>query len=117
MQRKSFYFSEAYIDDLKPIIENPEIKKVGYDAKSDYHLLLNNGYSPKGLEYDVLLASYVKDPNRKHTLDAQALDFLNHILSQNEGVKTSCDEVYTIFKLYDYWQKNLDEKEQKLVNE
>ncbi len=114
---KSFYFSEAYIEDLKPIIENPEIKKVGYDAKSDYHLLLNNGYSPKGLEYDVLLASYVKDPNRKHTLDAQALDFLNHILTQNEGVKTSCDEAYTIFKLYDYWQKNLDEKEQKLVNE
>ena len=74
----NFYFVEEYISNLKEIIENENIKKVGYDTKSDYHLLLNNGFSPKGLEYDVLLASYVKDPNRKHTLDAQALDFLNH---------------------------------------
>jgi DNA polymerase-1 len=31
--------------------------------------------------------------------------------------KYACDEVYTIFKLYDYWQKALDEKEQKLIND
>ena len=53
----SYYFSEKFTSELKNIIENPEIKKIGYDAKSDYHLLLNNGLSPKGLEYDVLLAS------------------------------------------------------------
>ncbi len=43
-------------------------------------MLMNKGFEPKGLEYDVLLASYVKDPNRKHTIEAQALDFLNHIV-------------------------------------
>ena len=115
---KSYYFKEESINDLKQIIENPDIKKLGYDTKSDYHLLLNNGFSPKGLEYDVLLASYVKDPNRKHTLDAQALDFLNHIMCQPiEEEKYACDEVYTIYKLYEYWQNNLDEKEQKLVKD
>ncbi len=115
---KSYYFEEQYIQRLKEIVESPNIKKIGFDAKSDYHLLLNNGFSPKGLEYDVLLASYVKDPNRKHTLEAQALDFLSHIMSnEDDGVKRFCDEAYTIFKLYEFWQKNLDEKEQKLVNE
>ena len=114
---KSYYFSKNYVLNLKQIIENPEIKKLGYDVKSDYHLLLNNGFNPKGLEYDVLLASYVKDPNRKHTIDAQALDFLNHILCQpSEVEKYACDEAYTIYKLYEYWQNNLDENEQKLVN-
>ena len=115
---KSYYFEGRYITDLKPVIENTNIKKLGYDVKSDYHLLLNNSYAPKGLEYDVLLASYVKDPNRKHTLDAQALDFLNHIMCQHTEVeKYACDEAYTIYKLSEYWQNNLDEDEQKLVKD
>ncbi len=114
----NYYFSQEFIQQLREVVENPEIKKVGYDAKSDYHLLLNNGFSPAGLEYDVLLASYVKDPNRKHILEAQALDFLKHIMAdEDEGVKRYCDEAYTIYRLYDYWQKHLDEKEQKLVND
>ena len=114
---ESYYFSKDFINELKPIIENPDIKKIGYDAKSDYHLLLNNGYSPKGLEYDVLLASYVKDPNRKHTLEAQALDFINHIMTnRDDEIKYACDEAYTIFRLYEYWIQNLDKEEQNLVN-
>ena len=116
--KKNYYFGKNFIEPLKPIIEDKNIKKIAYDAKSEYHLLLNNGFSPKGLEYDVLLASYVKDPNRKHTIEAQALDFLNHILShQNEGEKFCCDEASTILKLYDYWKNNLDEKESKLVSD
>lgn len=113
----NYYFSEEFVARLKSIIENPQINKIGYDTKSDYHLLLNNNIQLQGLEYDILLASYVKDPNRKHTIEAQALDYLNHIVSSDEGEKSACDEAYTVFKLYDYWQKNLDEKEQKLVNE
>ena len=115
---KSYYFEGKYLDDLKPIIEDPKIKKLGYDMKSDYHLLVNNRIKPVSFEYDVLLASYVKDPNRKHTLDAQALDFLNHILSNPiDEEKFACDEAYTVYKLYEYWQKNLDDKEQKLVKD
>ena len=114
---ENYLFPQEEISRLKPIIENPNIKKIGFDAKSDYHLLLNNGITPKGLDYDILLASYVKDPNRKHTLEAQALDFLNHIIAQNDSELGMCDEAYTIFNLYDYWQKNLDEREQKIVTE
>lgn len=114
---ENFFFDTNEVVKLKPIIENPNIKKIGFDAKSDYHLLLNNGYTLKGLEYDVLLASYVKDPNRKHTLEAQALDFLNHIIMSNENEMGKCDEAHTIFRLYEYWQKNLDEREQKIVKE
>lgn len=115
---KNYCFSEDFIKDLKPIIEDENIKKIQYDAKSDYHLLKFNGFSLKGFEYDVLLASYVKDPNRKHTLEAQALDFLNHIVTDSENVTAFlCDEAQTIFNLYEYWKKNLDEKETKLVEE
>jgi len=113
----NYYFSEKYINNLKPIFENANIKKIAYDAKSDYHAFLNNGFNYLGLEYDVLLASYVKDPNRKHTIDAQALDFLSHIAAnQDNKAEFLCDEAETLFKLHEYWIKNLDEAEQKLVN-
>ena len=113
----NYYFTEDFIQRLKPIIENSSIKKIQYDAKSDYHLLINNGYSPKGFEYDVLLASYVKDPNRKHSLDAQALDYLNHIMTNSQNTEDLiCDEAYTIYNLYKYWTTNLDEREKHLVN-
>ncbi len=114
--QKSYYFNHSFLENIKPLIETNDIKKIGYDVKNDYHLLLNNGIKAAGIEYDVLLASYVKDPNRKHSLDAQALDFLNHIMCQPaEEEKFHCDEAYTMFKLYEYWQNNLDEDEQKLV--
>jgi len=112
----NYYFSEKFVEELRDIIESDSINKVYYDAKSDYNLLMNNGYSPKGLLYDVLLASYVKDPNRKHTLDAQALDFLGHIMVNPDNAEEySTDEAHTIYKLYEYWIKNLAEKEQYLV--
>lgn len=112
---KNYYFND--VEKLRTIIESEEIKKIGFDTKSDYHLLMNNGFKPEGLEYDVLLASYVKDPNRKHTIEAQALDFLNHIVETNDEEKKLCDEASTIFRLYDYWINALDEKEQKLVTD
>ena len=115
---KNYYFDSEFLPEFKSVFENPEIKKIAYDAKSDYHILLNNNIIYNGLEYDVLLASYVKDPNRKHTIDAQALDFLNHIMSNSTDIaEVLCDEASTILKLSEYWQKNLDKDEQKLVND
>ena len=115
---KNYFINQNNFKYLKDIIEDENIKKVGYDTKSDYRLLLNNGFSPKGLIYDVLLSSYVKDPNRKHTLDAQALDFLNHIITTSDNFeKFACDEAFTIYKLYEFWQNHLDDREQKLVKD
>lgn len=114
---KTYYFPEEHIQDLKNIIESKDTKKVYYDAKYSYNLLLNNGIKPQGLLYDVLLASYVKDPGRKHTLDAQSLDFLGHIITNTENTEELLsDEAYVIFNLYKYWIKNLSEAENNLVN-
>ncbi len=114
---KNYYFQGKYLNDLKQVFENSKIGKIAYDAKADYHVFLNNGINYSGLKYDVLLSSYVKDPNRKHAIDAQSLDFLNHITSNGSAEEILCDEAETILKLHDFWLKNLDEKEQKLVND
>ena len=113
---KNYYFSNKYISNIKPLFENQNTVKIAFDAKSDYHTFLYNGINFTGLEYDVLLASYVKDPNRKHSIDAQSLDFLGHIIANSESKEEFlCDEAETIFKLHNYWLNNLDDNEQKLL--
>lgn len=113
---KNYYFKIDFLENIKPTLENSKIKKICFDAKSDINLLLNNNIKLKGLDFDVLLASYVKDPNRKHTIDAQALDFLSHILTKPENIELfTCDEANTILKLYEYWSNNLEQEEKKLV--
>lgn len=120
------FIKAEFKDLLKPLLEDEKYKKVFYDAKHNINILKENGIDLKGIEYDVLLASYVKDPNRSHFIESQALDFLNHIMSQkvelNHDMLTSacsyaCDEVYSIYNLAEYWEKNLSEDEQKIVKE
>ncbi len=119
---KSYYFSPEYKEVLIPIIESEDVKKLSWDAKTDIKNFLDMGIKYQGLAYDVLLASYVSDPNRNHSLDAQALDFMNHIMVEYDknGLNDKmylCDAVYSIKELTKYWKENLSEKEQKLVSD
>ncbi|MCD8377758.1 MAG: DNA polymerase I [Candidatus Gastranaerophilales bacterium] len=121
------YFVKAdFIDILKPVIEDKNCKKVFYDAKRNCRILRENGINLEGIEYDVLLASYVKDPNRSHSIESQALDFLNHIMGEKSELNSellhsactyACDETYSIFNLAKYWKGNLTVQEQKIVRE
>ncbi|MBO6273761.1 DNA polymerase I [bacterium] len=120
------YFVKGGVNLLKPILEDSSVKKVFYDAKHNYYVLKENDITLSGIEYDVLLASYVKDPNRSHAIESQALDFLNHIMTERKDVTSdllhsactyACDEAYSIYNLFDYWKKNLSDVEKKLVEE
>ena len=117
---KSYFIPEQFKEYFIPIIENENIKKISWDAKSDIRNFLDMGVKYQGLAYDVMLASYVSDPNRNHSLDAQALDFTNHIMIEKDSSGANekmylCDCVYSIRELTQFWRKNLSEKEQKLV--
>lgn len=121
---KGYYLSENYLSKIKDILENEKIKKYFYDAKFAINLLKSNDIELSGLDYDVLLASYVKDPNRNHALDFQAMDFLNHIMLNKIEITPECtepmwkyaaDEGYTILKLTEYWKNNLSENEKNIV--
>jgi DNA polymerase-1 len=64
---------------LKPVLENPEIKKVGQNIKYDWMVLKRHGIDLAGVIFDTMLASYLIDPSKRaHNLDQIALDFLNH---------------------------------------
>jgi DNA polymerase-1 len=64
---------------LKPVFENPNIKKVGQNIKYDWMVLTRNGICLAGVSFDTMLASYLLNPSKRaHNLDQIALDFLGH---------------------------------------
>ncbi len=71
--------SEAYfvlatkkrLEELRPILINPKIKKYGHNLKFDWRVLKNQGIELRGLDFDTMIASYLLNPgNRQHNLDA-----------------------------------------------
>jgi DNA polymerase-1 len=61
---------------IKPILENPEIKKVGQNLKYDQHVLANHGIQLNGIAHDTLLQSYVFESHKTHGMDDLAMRHL-----------------------------------------
>jgi DNA polymerase I len=66
------------IDKLKPILEDPNIGKIGQNVKYDLQVFKRYGIELKGVSFDTMIASYVINPLIKHDLDSMSLEFLNH---------------------------------------
>ncbi len=121
---KGYYVESKYLSKLKSLIEDKGIIKYFYDAKRVINLLRDVDINVNGFGYDVLLASYVKDPSRNHSLEFQSMDLLNHIMCNKKSMTSECtkemwqyasDEAYTIRQLTDYWKENLNDTEKNLV--
>ncbi len=67
---------EETLAKIKPILENPNIKKVGQNLKYDKHILANHGVMLNGIAHDTLLQSYVLESHRTHNMDDLAMRHL-----------------------------------------
>ena len=64
---------------LRPVLEDPAIKKVGQNIKYDWIVLSRHGVILEGVIFDTMVASYLLNPSKRaHNLDQIALDFLGH---------------------------------------
>lgn len=86
--------------ELKPLLENPHIGKIGQHLKYDTHVLANHGIDLQGIVFDTMLASYVLDATAtRHNMDDLAKYYLNYQTTTFEdlagkGVKQLCfDEI------------------------
>jgi DNA polymerase I len=71
--------SERALSLLKPVMENPGIKKIGQNIKYDLLVLGHYGIVVKGSMFDTMIASYLLNPGKtSHGLDAIALEYLNY---------------------------------------
>jgi DNA polymerase-1 len=70
---------DRVIQILKPLLENPEIKKVGQNIKYDYIVLAKCGIKLEGIVFDTMIGSYLLNPsNRGHSLDQIAMNLFGH---------------------------------------
>jgi DNA polymerase I len=64
---------------LKPLLEDPAVRKVGHDLKFDTIVLSRHGIAMRGLAFDSMLASYLLDATRPgHVLEGVSLEHLGY---------------------------------------
>lgn len=64
---------------IKPLLEDPQIRKIGQNLKYDILVLRHAGVEVRGVSFDAMIASYLLNPSRSsHGLDALALEYLNY---------------------------------------
>ena len=70
---------DAVLAELKPILEDPRIGKLGQNLKYDYNVFKNHGITLKGIVYDTMLESYLLNSTaNRHDMDTLALKYLGH---------------------------------------
>ena len=72
---------------LKPLLEDPQRRKVGHNLKYDTNVLANHGIALAGIAFDTMLESYVLDSTAsRHDMDSLARKYLNHTTITFEDV-------------------------------
>lgn len=67
------------LEKLRPLLEDPTIKKVGQNLKYDISILANAGIKLQGVAFDTMLESYVfNSVASRHDMDGLALKYLGH---------------------------------------
>ncbi|WP_353571598.1 DNA polymerase I [Candidatus Albibeggiatoa sp. nov. BB20] len=65
------------LQSLKPLLENPNFKKIGQNLKFDAHILANYDIALNGIAHDTMLESYVLNSTEKHNMDSLAKQHLS----------------------------------------
>ena len=118
---------------LKPLLEDPSIKKIGQNIKFDFIVLFKNGINISSME-DTMLMSYVLDAGKnRHNMDTLSEIHLNHktisfkdlVGSGKKEINFSdvdvekakdyaAEDADITFRLYKKFLKSL--KEEKMIN-
>ena len=129
---------KSCLKELKPILEDEEIKKIGQNIKYDKLVLSNYGIDLKGVSFDTMIASYLLNPSRmSHGLDDLAFEYLDHkmtaieellgtgkkritmdMVDVNKVSMYSCGDSDVTLRLKNIFEKELLKKEmEKLFND
>ena len=120
---------ENKLQNFKKILEDEEIKKIGIDLSKIYILLKQEGINLKGIDYDILIASYILNPTdnklkienlmekylginleelEEKTEQINLFDENEEKSDENENNKI-CKIAYSIGKIQEITQKKLEE--------
>ncbi|RKG33295.1 DNA polymerase I [Acinetobacter tianfuensis] len=78
---------DTVLTQIKPILEDASVQKIGHHLKYDAHVLENHGIELKGWYFDTMLASYVLNSvATRHGMDDVARLYLSHLTTTYEQV-------------------------------
>lgn len=78
---------EQILAQIKPILEDESVQKIGHHLKYDAHVLENHGIELKGWYFDTMLASYVLNAvATRHGMDDISRLYLSHLTTTFEQV-------------------------------
>ena len=133
--RECFDFeSKEIIDKLKSVFENINLRKTANNIKFAQNVLSQYDIKIEGVLFDVVLASYVYDANRRHSLNIQAQENIDYIIDSSEDILGrgknalqfcqlnlnkfkcyGCQNAYAIYALTHYWLNKLSDTEKKIL--
>jgi DNA polymerase-1 len=78
---------KTVLEILRPVLEDPAVRKSGHDLKFDAILLARHGVALRGLDTDTMLTSYLIDATRaEHRLEDLALEHVSYKALKEEDV-------------------------------
>ena len=78
---------ELILGQIKPILEDASVQKIGHHLKYDAHILENHGIQLQGWYFDTMLASYMLNSvATRHGMDDVARLYLSHLTTTFEQV-------------------------------
>ncbi|NNP70609.1 DNA polymerase I [Acinetobacter sp. Ac_5812] len=78
---------EQLLAQIKPILENEQVRKIGHHLKYDAHIFANHGITIQGWYFDTMLASYVLNAAAtRHGMDDVARLYLSHLTTTFEQI-------------------------------
>ncbi|MBU0647248.1 MAG: DNA polymerase I [Patescibacteria group bacterium] len=108
------FLDNKWIEKLKPIFEDGEIKKYGHNIKYDIKVITSIGIKAKGTAGDSMIASYLLNPgSRKHNLDIVTFNEFNfQKISKKDLLGDGKDKIsfgeVSVDKLYVYSCEDAD---------
>ncbi|MFN2309078.1 MAG: DNA polymerase I [Gammaproteobacteria bacterium] len=78
---------DTVLAQLKPLLEDPQRRKVGQHLKYDMNVLANHGIALAGIAFDTMLESYILDSTAsRHDMDSLARKYLGYTTISFEDV-------------------------------
>ncbi|MCB1215157.1 MAG: DNA polymerase I, partial [Deltaproteobacteria bacterium] len=77
---------DLVLKELKPVLQDPKLKKYFQNYKYDQGLLAKEGIEVEGLAMDTLVAAYLLDSSGRYKLDMLSLKYLQHQMISFEEV-------------------------------
>lgn len=66
------------LEALRPLLENPEVEKVGHNLKFDIQMLRHEGVEVEGFLWDTMIMHYLIEPDGRHSMNHLAQTLLGY---------------------------------------